>query len=57
MTNRMMIGVCAMRDPKTGAFLDARPIFKEETQDDAKAREAMTANAGKLFARLLSEKN
>lgn len=53
----IQVGVCAMRDPITGAFLEATPIFEEETEEHRKARDRMIADAGKFFASLMAERN
>lgn len=53
----IQVGICAMRDPVTGAFLEATPIFEEETEEHRKARDRMIADAGKFFASLMAERN
>lgn len=52
MTNQ--IGVCAMRDPETGDFLDTEPIYAA-VEDDGKARDRMIRAAGKMFAEWIEE--
>lgn len=50
----IQIGVIAMRDPKTGAFMDAKPLYSDK-ESDIEARERMIRDAGKLFASWLEE--
>ena len=46
----IQIGVTAARDPETGDFLPAEPIFKEVTPELEKAEAATYNDVGKMFA-------
>ncbi|EQB20068.1 hypothetical protein UNSWDHB_2654 [Dehalobacter sp. UNSWDHB] len=46
----IQIGTTAARDPKTGEFLKAVPIYKEATQDLTQAETAAFEDVGRLFA-------
>ena len=47
---RIEIGCVAMRDPKSGAFLRAEPIYAERDGETDAAEEKLCREAGRLFA-------
>lgn len=51
----IQIGVTAARDPETGDFLPAEPIFKEVTQELEKAEAATYNDVGKMFAEKMKQ--
>ena len=46
----IQIGTTVARDPKTGEFLAAIPIYEEATPELEQAETAAFADVGKLFA-------
>lgn len=46
----IQIGTTAARDPKTGEFLPAVPIYEEATPELEEAETAAFEDVGKLFA-------
>lgn len=46
----IQIGVTAMRDPKTGKYLPAVPMYIKKEDGAAEAEAEMQKNIGKLFA-------
>ncbi|MBC8531990.1 hypothetical protein [Gehongia tenuis] len=46
----IQIGVTAARDPKTGEFLPAVPIYVKATEELAQGEEKLHQNIGKLLA-------
>lgn len=50
MADFIQIGVTAMRDPATGGFLPAIPLFIESNSATAEAQQKLIADLGKLFA-------
>lgn len=51
----IQIGVCAMRDPHTGAFVQSKPLYGESEDVDLQARDRMIRAAGKMFAEWIEE--
>lgn len=51
----IQIGVTAARDPVTGEFLPAEPIFKEATPELEKAETAAFTDAGKMLAEKMKQ--
>lgn len=49
---RVVIGCVAQRDPKSGAFLRAEPIYAERDGETDAAEEKLCREAGRLFAQL-----
>ncbi len=45
----VQVGVTALRDPKTGEFLPAVPIYREESEETVAGEAAMIRDAGKLL--------
>ena len=57
MNKNVQAGVIAMRDPDTGAFLEAQPIYEAIRDDDTHAYNTMIRNAGTMFAQWIGEQN
>ena len=51
----IQIGVTAARDPETGDFLPAEPIFKEVTPEMEKAEAATYNDVGKMLAEKMKQ--
>jgi hypothetical protein len=51
----IQIGVTAARDPATGEFLPAAPIFAEVTPEIEKAETAAFRDVGKIFAEKMKQ--
>lgn len=52
---KIQIGIVAARDPETGAFLKARPIYAEVTPEIAAAQSKALNAAGRLFAQKIKQ--
>lgn len=50
MPNYIQIGITALRDPATGGFLPAVPLYIETTESASLAEQAMTKDIGRVFA-------
>ena len=51
MTDRyIQIGVTALRDPATGEFLPATPLYIKETPEAIKSKDKMASDFGRLMA-------
>jgi len=44
------VGITALRDPKTGGFLPAVPVYIEATEAATEAEAAMINDIGRVFA-------
>lgn len=51
----IQIGITALRDPATGGFLPAVPLYIEATPDATAAESAMIADIGKVFAEKMKQ--
>lgn len=51
----IQIGVTAARNPATGEFLPAEPIFKEVTPELERAETAAFTDAGKMLAEKMKQ--
>ena len=51
----IQIGVTALRDPATGGFLPAVPLYIEATTEAAAAESAMIRDIGKVFAEKMKQ--
>lgn len=49
-TKFIQIGITALRDPATGDFLPAVPLYIEATEDATESEKAMIKDIGKVFA-------
>lgn len=48
--NAIQVGTTALRDPATGDFLPAVPVYIEATPEAEKSEEKLEINIGKVFA-------
>jgi len=51
----IQIGITALRDPATGGFLPAVPLYIEATEDATAAESAMIYDIGKVFAEKMKQ--
>lgn len=49
-TKFIQIGITALRDPATGNFLPAVPLYIEATEDATESEKTMIKDIGKVFA-------
>lgn len=49
------IGFTALRDPATGDFLPAVPLYIEATEDAQESESAMIRDIGKVFAQKMKQ--
>ncbi len=54
-TKFIQIGITALRDPATGGFLPAVPLYIEATPDATAAEAAMIEDIGKVFAEKMKQ--
>lgn len=51
----IQVGVTALRDPATGGFLPAVPLYIEATPEAEEAENAMLSDIGKVFAEKMKQ--
>lgn len=51
----IQVGVTALRDPATGGFLPAVPLYIEATPEAEEAENAMISDIGKVFAEKMKQ--
>lgn len=51
----IQIGITALRDPATGGFLPAVPLYIEATEAATEAQAAMIKDIGKVFAEKMKQ--
>jgi len=51
----IQIGITALRDPATGGFLPAVPLYMEATTEATDAEAAMIRDIGKVFAEKMKQ--
>ena len=49
------VGITALRDPKTGCFLPAVPVYIEATEAATEAEAAMIKDIGRVFAEKMKQ--
>lgn len=55
MNKYIQVGIIASRDPVTGEFLSAQPIYREMTPELKEDEETMIRDIGKLFAQKMKQ--
>lgn len=55
MAKFIQVGVTATRDPGTGKFLPAVPLYIEETESAKQGQAALIQDLGKLFAQRMRQ--
>lgn len=51
----IQVGITALRDPATGGFLPAVPLYIEATSEATDAEAAMIRDIGKVFAEKMKQ--
>lgn len=51
----IQIGITALRDPATGDFLPAVPLYIEATENATQAESAMIKDIGRVFAERMKQ--
>lgn len=51
----IQVGFTALRDPATGGFLPAVPLYIEATEEATAAEDAMIQDIGKVFAEKMKQ--
>lgn len=55
MSKFIQVGITALRDPATGDFLPAVPLYIEETPDAKESEAAMIRDISKVFAEKMKQ--